>query len=76
MELMIKIQKAEIIRDAYSIDKIFLTLNKPSSMPKIHNESLIVSFVADYGTGENYIRANFGEIPIEVIDLTKISGEF
>ena len=73
----ILIEKAEIIRDSYGIDKIFLTLNKPSSMPKIHDQPLVVSFVADYGTGEEYIRANFGEdVLIEVMNLNEVKGKY
>jgi len=64
-----KIIKATILLSEHSGDTILLHTDLPSSIPKCSDQNLSLDFIAEFRTGEEYVKTHFPGIPIEIIYL-------
>lgn len=68
------IMKATVIL-RNTTDKIFLTTDLPSALPKVTQDNLCVSFEAEYDTGIEYVRKEFNIEPEVISNRQKLKGK-
>lgn len=65
------VTKATVVLTRGGADLVILmTDNMPSPMPNVTKEPLSLTFYAEYNTGEKYVKTNFPNVPVNVIERT------